>query len=110
MYNLFTREIFSCFLKNVDVYSALLCTPTHTHTPTHPPTHMHTCRCNRYKEQAEARLEVEKARKGIMDDYVKNAQETQVKSLEKFKHYYSRYDNHLNSLEVCVVLYICIHE
>lgn len=57
-------------------------------------------RCNRYKEQADARKQVDKARQDMVDDYVKTAKETGVHNLEKFKHYYSRYSNHLNSLEV----------
>ena len=67
---------------------------------------IHSCyRCNRYKEQTEARMQVEKARACMIDDYVKAAKETETQSLERFKHYFSHYSNHLNSLEVCVCVY-----
>lgn len=68
------------------------------------------CRCNRYKEQAQARVQVEKARAGMVDEYVKTAKETETQSLERFKHYFSRYSNHLNSLEVSVYHHMCVSD
>ena len=58
------------------------------------------CRCNRYKQQQEADKEVRKARKGMLEDYMKEAEEGKATRLERFNHYHSRYSNHLNSLEV----------
>ena len=57
-------------------------------------------RCNRFKEQREADAEVKKARNGLMENYLKSAQEGTEARLKRFNHYHSRYSNHLNSLEV----------
>ena len=63
-----------------------------------PPSH----RCNRFKEQQAARETVEKARRGMMEDYTKTAKEQETVKRQRFEQCFSRYSNHLNSLEVTV--------
>lgn len=57
-------------------------------------------RCNRFKEQQAAKVQVDKARQGMMEEYTKAAKESEARKRERFEHYFSRYSNHLNSLEV----------
>ena len=55
-----------------------------------------------------ARHHVDKARQDMMKEYVKDAQEAESKKQERFDHYYSRYSNHLNSLEVHVHIHYIV--
>jgi len=56
--------------------------------------------CNRFKAQRVAEQEVSTARRNMEQEYVRAAEEDQRQKKEKFMHYYERYSNHLNSLEV----------
>lgn len=56
--------------------------------------------CNRFKAQRVAEQEVSTARRNMEREYVRAAEEDQRQKKEKFMHYYERYSNHLNSLEV----------
>ena len=46
---------------------------------------------------------MEKARQGMMDAFVKDAQEREAEKQKRFDHYFSRYSNHLKGLEVYIV-------
>jgi len=56
--------------------------------------------CNRFKAQRVAEQEVSTARRNMEREYVRAAEEDQRQKKEKFMHYYERYSNHLNSLEI----------
>jgi ankyrin repeat/IBR domain-containing protein 1 len=70
------------------------------------PWHLHSYKtggyftCNRFKEQQAARETVEKARRGMMEDYTKTAKEQETAKRQRFEQCFSRYSNHLNSLEM----------
>ena len=57
-------------------------------------------RCNRWKVQEKADAKVQEARKNMELEYMQRAAEEMEIHAKKFEHFYQRYNNHLESLEV----------
>ena len=56
--------------------------------------------CNRWKEQEKANAHVQQARRGMEKEYMERAAAELEIHTKKFLHFYERYNNHLESLDV----------
>ena len=64
------------------------------------------CRCNRWAAQNKANRAVKKHQSSLEKEYVKKAHVDLEEQQRKFEHYHDRYNNHLQSLDVSVMVQI----